>query len=114
MPRDEAALVDIATAADKIREFVQGFDREAFFRDAKTQSAVIHQLLVLGEAVARLSGEIRDQHSNVPWRLIVGMRNKLIHEYNNVDLEEVWKTAREDIPLLLKRLASLLPDGESP
>jgi uncharacterized protein with HEPN domain len=69
MPRDETALVDIATAAGKIRDFVQGFDREAFFRDAKTQSAVIHQLLVSGEAVARLSEQIRDQHNDIPWRL---------------------------------------------
>lgn len=66
MPRDDATLFDIATAAERIGEFVTGMDKEAFLVDAKTQSAILHQLMVLGEATRRLSEEFRTEHSDVP------------------------------------------------
>jgi uncharacterized protein with HEPN domain len=56
---------------------------------SKTQSAVLHQLLVIGEAVKRLSQDFRRDHPEIPFALIAGMRDKLIHEYDDVDLEEV-------------------------
>jgi uncharacterized protein with HEPN domain len=78
----------------------------------KTQSAVLHQLLVLGEAVKRLSGDFRDAHPEVPWRLIAGMRDKLIHHYDSVDLDEVWRVAERDIPYLAEQIVPLLPSWE--
>jgi uncharacterized protein with HEPN domain len=78
----------------------------------KTQSAVLHQLLVLGEAVKRLSGDFRDAHPEVPWRLIAGMRDKLIHHYDSVDLDEVWRVAERDIPYLAEQIVPLLPSRE--
>jgi uncharacterized protein with HEPN domain len=65
-------------------------DKVAFLSDDKTQSAIVHQLLVLGEAAKRLSEAFRVQHARVPWRMIAGVRDKLMHEYDDVDLEEVW------------------------
>ena len=67
MPRDDATLLDIARAARLVIEFATGMDRAKFVRDAKTQSAVLHQLLVMGEAVKRLSPEFRAAHPAVPW-----------------------------------------------
>jgi len=90
MARDDATVVDILNAARLARTFVEGMDKAAFLEDAKTQSAVLHQLLVLGEAVRRLSEPFRARHPQIPWRLMAGMRNQLIHEYDDVDLEEVW------------------------
>lgn len=75
--------------------------KAAFLEDYKTQSAVLHQLMVIGEAVKRLSVEFRDDHPVVPWSLIAGMRDKLIHGYDIVDLDEVWRTAEVDVPELL-------------
>jgi uncharacterized protein with HEPN domain len=65
--------------------------------------------LVLGEAVKRLSEEFRHHHPEIRWRLIAGMRDKLIHEYDTVDLEEVWRTATADIPQLIAFLEPLAP-----
>jgi uncharacterized protein with HEPN domain len=101
MPRDEAALVDIARAARLVIEFKHGMDKEAFLGDHKTQSAILHHLMVMGEAVRRLSQDFRTRHPEIPWALIPGMRDKLIHGYAIVDLDEVWKTADADVPELL-------------
>jgi uncharacterized protein with HEPN domain len=112
MARDEATLLDIARAARLVIEFKQGIDKAAFLQDFKTQSAVLHQLMVMGEAVKRLSLDFRARHSEIPWSLIAGMRDKLVHGYDIVDLDEVWRTAIVDVPDLLTSLEPLLPKQE--
>ena len=112
MPRDEAILLDVAKAARRAREFASGYDRVAFLADAKTQSAVLHQLLVLGEAVKRLSEAFRARHPAIPWRLMAGMRDQLIHGYDFVDYDEVWKAVQDDIPLLREQIEPRLPQTE--
>ena len=112
MSRDEATLFDIARAARLVVEFKQGMDKEAFLQDIKTQSAIVHQLMVMGEAVKRLSQGFRTHHRDIPWALITGMRDKLIHGYDIVDLDAVWKTADSDVPNLLCFLEPLLPKEE--
>ncbi len=109
MPRDETIILDIAQAARLILEFKQGMDKASFLNDIKTQSAVLHQLMVMGEAVKRLSQNFRTHHPAIPWEFIAGMRDKLIHGYDIVDVEEVWKTAETDVPDLLSSLQPLLP-----
>ena len=91
------------------RVFVEGMDKDTFIDYAKTQSAVTYQLTVIGEATKRLSDEFCDQHSEIPWRLMAGMRNQLIHEYDVVDLDEVWKAVDHDVPELLDKLQPLIP-----
>ena len=110
--RDTAVLLDIARAARLILEFKGDMDKDSFMQDQKTQSAILHQLLIIGEAVKRLSDEFRAQQTNIPWTLMAGMRDNLIHEYDDVDLDEVWKTAKDDIPALLEVLKPLLPPAE--
>jgi uncharacterized protein with HEPN domain len=107
MSRDAAIVLDIRKAAELIGEFVRGHDRATFDKDAKTQSAVLHQIMVLGEAANRLSESLRHELADVPWRLMIGMRNRLIHGYDDVDLDEVWATATKDVPALLRDLARL-------
>jgi uncharacterized protein with HEPN domain len=109
MSRDRATLLDMLKAARLAVEFRGDLDKTVFLKDPKTQSAVLHQLLILGEATKRLSVEFREQHRGIPWKKIAGMRDKLIHEYSDVDLDEVWKTVRSNIPRLIKQLEPLVP-----
>ena len=109
MPRDEATLLDIAKAARVVRGFVRGFTREAFLSEPKTQSAVLYQLIVVGEAVKRLSPEFRAQHPRTPWSLVAAMRDHLTHGYDVVDWQEVWKTVTTDVPELLSQIEPCLP-----
>ncbi|NTU62465.1 MAG: DUF86 domain-containing protein [Chloroflexi bacterium] len=109
MQRDETTLLDIAEAARLVVSFVQDMSKAVFLDDYKTQSAVLYQLIVMGEAVKRLSSEFRAQYIEIPWSLIAGMRDHLIHGYDIVDWDEVWKTATSDVPDLLAKIEPRLP-----
>ncbi len=109
MWRDEATLLDILRAARLALEFRGQLQKAAFLSDLKTQAAVLHQLLVLGEAVKRLSTPFRDQHAEVPWKAVAGMRDRLLHGYDDVDLDLVWKTLDEDLPALVEHLKRMAP-----
>lgn len=112
MQRDTTILLDIVQAASLVSAFKEGMDKAAFDKDLKTQSAILHQLMVIGEAVKRLSNEFREKHSEIPWSAIAGMRDHLIHGYDIVDMEEVWRTATVDVPSLLTALITLVPPQE--
>ena len=107
MTRDDAAILDIVKAARLAQTFVAGMNRDAFLADEKTESAVVHQLLVIGEAAKRVSDVTRTAQPAVPWASMAGMRDKLIHEYDDVDLEEVWQTVARDLPPLIAALAAV-------
>jgi len=108
MSRNDATLLDIVKAAELINAFVKDMQKASFVQDVKTQSAVQHQLLIIGEAVKRLTQDFRNQHSTIPWSLMAGMRNHLIHGYDTVNLNEVWNTATRDIPTLITQLKPLI------
>ncbi len=111
MQRDEATLLDVSKAAHLAMEFIRGYDRETFENDLRTQSAVLHQLAIMGEATKRLSDSFRLAHSDIPWKEIAGLRDHLVHAYDAVDLEEVWMVVTRDLPDLLKQIEPLLPIG---
>jgi uncharacterized protein with HEPN domain len=106
LSRDEAHLLDILKAARLAIQFKGPTEKPDFLSDAKTQSAVLHQLMVIGEAVKRLSPGFREAHPEIPWKLIAGTRDKLIHF---VDLEEVWKMVTSDLPQLIRGIEPLAP-----
>jgi uncharacterized protein with HEPN domain len=109
MRPDEATLLDIRNAARLALEFIRGMDKDAFFCDLKTQSAVIHQCLILGEAVKRLSEPFCNSHPELSWRRMAGMRDMLIHQYDSVDLEQLWNTLQNDIPEVISIIDPLIP-----
>ena len=109
MSQDDGTLLHILTAARQSVAFMADADLPAFLRDDKTQSAVLHQLLVLGEAVKRLSDDFRLKNADIPWRKVAGLRDVLIHEYDTVDAEEVWRTVSFDLPELIRDLERLHP-----
>ncbi|MGB3614756.1 MAG: DUF86 domain-containing protein [Elainellaceae cyanobacterium] len=108
-PRDRASLLDIAQAARSALVFVSDMSLDDFSGDAKTQSAVLYQIAILGEAVKRLSTGFRDQNPGIDWRAMAGMRDKLIHDYGNVDIDRVWFTLRISLPQLLNEIEPMLP-----
>ena len=109
MERDDATLLDVDKAGRLVRTFIRGFKKKTFLEDIKTQSSVLYQLTIIGEAVKRLSPEFRNTHPDIPWSQIAGMRDHLIHGYDIIDWEEVWNTATKDVPALLSNIKSLLP-----
>jgi uncharacterized protein with HEPN domain len=114
MPRDDTTVAQILQGARYITSFCAGVNGEAFAADVLRQSAVLHQLLIIGEAVKRLSPEFRGAHPDLPWPQIARMRDTLIHRYDTVNLSIVWKTATADIPDLIGALEPFASgDGES-
>ncbi len=105
--RDDIVLKDIINAAQHIAAFIKDFKKDTFLEDWKTRSAVLYQMTVIGEAVKRLSAEFRAEHAQIPWALMAGMRDHLVHAYDLVDWDEVWKTATGDIPDLLEKIKPL-------
>ncbi len=112
MPRDDATVLDILMAACEAVEFKGDIDKRAFLNDRKTQASILHRLLIIGEAAKRLSEEFRITHSDIEWKSIAGMRDKLIHHYHDVDFEEVWRVVETDIPDLITRIEPLAPREE--
>ena len=108
MSHDEIIVLDIVRAARLAIEFKQEMDKDEFLADIKTQSAILHQLMVMGEAIKRLSMAYREEHPHIPWKVIAGMRDVLIHGYDIVDLDEVWKTVNVDVPQVLPTLEKLI------
>ncbi|RPI98825.1 MAG: DUF86 domain-containing protein [Chloroflexi bacterium] len=113
MQRELAYLLDILQSARMIQAFVGDMDEAAFHKDIKTQDAVIRRIEVIGEAVRRLSLEFRENHPQIPWQQIAGMRSKLIHEYDRVDLVAVWEVVQHDIGMLIAQIEPLVPPDDS-
>lgn len=99
--RDHTLFVqDIVTAIDRIESFIADMDYAAFVEDDKTMSAVVRKLEIIGEAVKQLPAQMTQQHPEIPWKLIAGMRDKLIHFYFGVDPLLVWQTVKNRLPEL--------------
>jgi|HubBroStandDraft_6_1064221.scaffolds.fasta_scaffold279637_2 uncharacterized protein with HEPN domain len=104
---DPATLDDLAAACLRIAGYVQGANRSDLDRNNLLLSACCYQIAVIGEAVKRLSPAARGKHPEVQWKEIAGMRDRLIHGYDAVDTDELWKTATEDVPVLLAQVRAI-------
>ena len=113
MSRDNASLLDIVRAGQLILQFAQGLNREQLESDLRTQSAILYQVAIMGEATKRLSREFREQHPEVPWDDIAGMRDIVAHQYDRIDLDIVWQVIQRNIPELLSLLIILLPTQDT-
>ena len=105
MEKDDIVYIDhILDAISAIEEYVKGLTFKDFIKPKNriVQAAVIRELQVIGEAVKKLSKQIKKENPDIPWRDITGMRDKLTHEYFAVNLEVVWLTIEKDIPFLKK------------
>ena len=102
MKDDLTYIEHINECIDKIKRFTSQLTRENFNNNEMVQDAVIRNIEIIGEAAKQISNQFRDQYTDIPWKEITGMRDKLIHDYMGVDTETVWNTVRTDIPILEK------------
>ncbi|MBA3071076.1 MAG: DUF86 domain-containing protein [Nitrospirae bacterium] len=105
-------LRDILDAMDAIEKFVEGVEFDEFKRDDKTSSAVIRKFEIIGEAAKKVSEEIKNKHTEVPWKEMAGMRDRLIHFYFGVKYELVWDTIKDVIPKIKPLIRRILEEGE--
>jgi uncharacterized protein with HEPN domain len=113
MWRDDAYLLDVLIAARKVLRYSAGFSWESFREDDRTQDAVMRNIQIIGEAARKLSEQFRGEHPEIPWNEILGMRNRLVHEYGRILVEKVWETVVEDIPALVRQIEPLVPPEEA-
>lgn len=115
MRNDRERLLDILEAAEKIQTRVaRGRDR--FDADEDLQIVLTHLVQVIGEAASRVSGELVESQPAVPWRQVIGMRNRVVHDYFEVDLDILWVAVTADVPALADQISAVLaelPDSGS-
>ena len=93
-------LDDICQAIEKATRYCAGMSFDTFAMDEKTADAVVRNLEVIGEAANRLPDEFKETHSEIEWHKIVGLRNRIVHEYFGVDLEIIWHILHRELPSL--------------
>ncbi len=115
MNRDRQSLLDILQSAELILTYVEGVSESRFYHDEpQLQDAVIRRLMVIGEAASRVSVEGQNSLTDVEWAQVRGMRNRLVHEYDGIDLAIVWKTVQTIIPALVESLKEAISLNANP
>ena len=104
-------LNDILTAIESVESFTAGMDLDAFQADDRTASAVIRKFEIIGEAAKQVPEDIRNSYSEVPWKEMAGMRDRLIHAYMGVNFRLLWKTIKEDLPTTKRLVRRILEEN---
>ena len=117
MNDDKARIEHMIEHSRRILTMLQDLNAEQFYVSQTLIEAVSFNFAVLGEAASKISGELREKYPAIPWRIIIGMRNFLIHDYVKVQPQYLWETAQNDLPPLLVDLEaicrSLTSEGKS-
>ena len=110
--RDLAYLWDMREASRDVLEFIKGVSYDHFSKDKLIRYAVERRIEVIGEAARHISESFKITHPEIPWRRVIGQRNILAHEYGEILLERIWRTATESVPGLAELLDQLIPPDE--
>jgi len=105
---DRVRILHMVDAAESVKRFAGDRQRSDLDRDQMLLFAIVHAIEILGEAASRVSDITQAETSAIPWAAIIGMRNRLIHGYFDIDLDIVWKTVTDEIPPLLEKLKALV------
>ncbi|MEW6287984.1 MAG: DUF86 domain-containing protein [Chloroflexota bacterium] len=106
--RDLTYLGDILDAIKRIESYLRGVKKEEFLDNHMMQDAVMHQIEIIGEASNNVSDEFQEKHPELPWMEMRAIRNKIVHDYREINLNVIWDTAKNDLPLLKKQVRKLL------
>ncbi len=107
-PADRVRLHHIVDALTSTIHFTEGRCRQDLNEDEMLTFALVYAVQIVGEAANRVSVEFRNQHPEVPWAIIIGMRHRLVHAYSDINRNILWTTATEAVPELLAQIKSLL------
>jgi len=113
MRHENALLLDMLLAAREAQEIARGATLSDFRQNRTLQLAIVKAVEIVGEAASRISAETRELNPDIPWADIVGMRNRLVHGYFDVNLVRVWETVEQDIPRLIVQLEGLVSEEQS-
>jgi len=100
-------LDDIRQSMDKIEQYTTGTLFDTFSKDQKSVDAVVRNLEIIGEAANRLPANFKEEHPEIDWHKIVGLRHRIVHEYFGIDIQIVWQILRKDLPALRKTLSKI-------
>lgn len=103
-------LDDILDCIEKIQLHTSGITEKQFYENVLVEDAVVRRLEIIGEAAKHIPPRIRGRHPNIPWQDIVGMRNRLVHEYFGIQLRRAWKVAQEDLKQLKETILQIKED----
>ena len=103
-------LRDIEESCVRIIEYTEGMSQDEVFSERMRFDGLLHNFHVIGEAVKNLPDALRQQHTDIPWKEIAGMRDFIAHVYFALDLDILWQGIREDIPTLLARVREMIKD----
>jgi uncharacterized protein with HEPN domain len=107
--RDSVYLWDMLHAARGVVASLQGVTFAHYMEDEDARLATERRIEIIGEAARRISPEFKEAHPEIPWRLIVDQRNVLIHAYDEIEEERIWRLVEQEIPLLIEQLTKLVP-----
>jgi uncharacterized protein with HEPN domain len=107
MSRDLESLIDIQNSIQRILRYVNGVSRSDLEANDEKLSAILYQITIIGEATKRLSNEFRIRHPEIPWREMAGMRDVIVHEYDQLDFDVIWDVASSKLEELLPLIDSL-------
>jgi uncharacterized protein with HEPN domain len=107
-PEDRIRLKHLLAEAQEACKYVESISFEDFILDGKTVRAVIRSIEVIGEAASKISPDLRKTHPDIPWQKIIGMRNRLIHVYFDIDYDIVWQTLKLNLPPVIKQIQAIL------
>ncbi len=105
---DKIRLQHMLDAANEALSFVKGINLENLNKDRKLALSLVRLIEIIGEAASQISSETKESYNEIPWQSIVGMRNRLIHAYFDIDLNLVWGTVKDDLPSLISGINQIL------
>lgn len=105
--QDKDLLKDIVNSIEKIESYCGELNYSEFLKDSKTQDAIIRNIEIIGEAVGRLSNELKDSRPEIPWNNIKGTRNRLIHDYSGVNIDILWNIVKDNLPDLYLKITKI-------